>query len=163
MRRRDLEFEIDDWVLQKVSFMKGVMIFINKRKLRPRYVVPYKILKRVDKVAYEIELPTELVGIHPVLYISLLKKCMGDPSSIVTLKSVSMKDTLTYKEVSVEIFYRQVCKLRNEEVVSTKILWRSRAIEKAISKEEAAMKAKYPHLCSFYCILASDDNFSLVS
>ena len=57
VRRRELEFQVDDWVFLKVSPMKGVMRFGKKVKLSPRYVGPYKILKRVGKVAYELELP----------------------------------------------------------------------------------------------------------
>ena len=53
--------------------MKGVMRFGKKGKLSPGYVRPYKILKKVDKVAYELELRLELVALHPVFYISLLK------------------------------------------------------------------------------------------
>ena len=40
VRRRELEFQVDDWVFLKVSPMKGVMIFGKKRKLSPRYVGP---------------------------------------------------------------------------------------------------------------------------
>ena len=58
--------------------MKGVMRFGKKGKLSPGYAVPYKILKRFVKVAYELELPAELAAVHPVFHISLLKKCMGD-------------------------------------------------------------------------------------
>ncbi|WMV49548.1 hypothetical protein MTR67_042933 [Solanum verrucosum] len=87
--------------------MKGVMIFGKKGKLIPRYVGPYKILKKVGKVAYELELPTKLAEVHPVFHISLLKKCVGDPVSIVPLESVAVKDSLTYEEVPVEILVRQ--------------------------------------------------------
>ena len=54
-------------------------------------------------MAYELELPTELIAVHPVFHISLLKKCVGDLASIVPLKSVAVKDSLTYEEVPVEI------------------------------------------------------------
>ncbi|WMV23759.1 hypothetical protein MTR67_017144 [Solanum verrucosum] len=86
VRKRDLEFQIDNWVFLKVSPMKGVMRFGKKGKLSPRYVGPYKILKRVGKVAYELELQVELAAVHPVFHISMLKKCVGDPASIVPLK-----------------------------------------------------------------------------
>ena len=49
-RRRELEFKVDDLVFLKVSHMKGVMTFGKKGKLNPRHVVPYKILKMVEKV-----------------------------------------------------------------------------------------------------------------
>ena len=72
--------------------MKGVIRFGKKGKLNPIYVVPYKILKRVCKVAYELELPVDLAAVHPVLHISLLKKCVGDPASVVPIQSVAMKE-----------------------------------------------------------------------
>ena len=67
--------------------MKAVMRFGKKGKQNPRYVGPYKILKRVGKVAYELELLAELPAAHPVFHILLLKKCVGDPASIVPLDS----------------------------------------------------------------------------
>ncbi|KAH0661397.1 hypothetical protein KY284_026328 [Solanum tuberosum] len=57
VRRRELEFEVDDWVYLKVSPMKGVMRFGKKGKLSPRYIFPYRISKRVGNVAHELELP----------------------------------------------------------------------------------------------------------
>ena len=69
VRRRELEFQVDDWIFLKVSPMKGVMRFGKKGKLSPRYVGPYKILKRVSKVAYELELTAELAAVHPIFHI----------------------------------------------------------------------------------------------
>ena len=89
--KRELEFQVDYWVLLKVSPMKGVMRLGKKGKLSPRYVGPYKILKRVGKVACELELPAKLATVHLVFHISLLKKCVGDPASIVPLKSMAVK------------------------------------------------------------------------
>ena len=103
----------------------------RKGKLSPRYVGPYKILKRVGKVAYELEFPAELQGMHPVFHISLLMKCVGDPASIVSLESVAVKDSLSCEDVPVEILDCQVRRSRNREVVSVKVLWRSQSIEGA--------------------------------
>jgi len=59
-------------------------------------------------VAYDLELPVELATVHLVFYISLLKKCVGDPASIVPLETVAMKDCHTYEDVPVENLDRQV-------------------------------------------------------
>ena len=82
----------------------------------------------------------------PVFHISLLKKCVGDPASIVPLKSVAMKYSLYYEDVPVEILDRQVRRLRSKEVALVKVLWRSQSIEGATWEAEAVMKAKYPYL-----------------
>ena len=92
----------------KVLHMKGVMRFGKKGKISPRYVVLYKILNRIVKVAYELELPAKLAALHSVFHISLLKKCVGVPASLVPLESVAVKDSLSYEDVSVEILVRQV-------------------------------------------------------
>ena len=134
--------------------MNGVMRFRKKGKLSPRYVGPYRILKRIGKVAYELELTTDLAAVHPTFHISLLKKCVGDPASIVPLESVVVKYSLTYEEVPVEILDHQVRRLRNKEVASVKVLWRSQTVEGATWEEEAAMKAKYPHIFPFNSIPA---------
>ena len=123
--RRELEFQVNDWVFLKVLPMKGVIRFGKKGKLSLRYVGPYKIIKRVCKVAHELELPAELAAGHPVFHISLLKKCVGDPASVVPIESVAVKDSISYKDVPVDILNCQVKRLRNNEVTSVKVLWRS--------------------------------------
>ncbi|WMV33318.1 hypothetical protein MTR67_026703 [Solanum verrucosum] len=105
---RDLEFQIDNWVFLKVSPTKGVMRFGKKGKLSTRYVGPYKILKRVGKVVYELELPAELAAVHLVFLVPLLKNCVGDPESIVPLESVVVNNTLTYEDVLFEILDHQI-------------------------------------------------------
>ena len=65
-------------------------------------------MKRVGKVAYELKLPAKLAAVHPVFDISLSKKCVADPASIVPLESVAVKDSISYKDVPVEILGHQV-------------------------------------------------------
>ncbi|WMV24924.1 hypothetical protein MTR67_018309 [Solanum verrucosum] len=65
--------------------MKSVMRFGKKGKLISRFVGPYKILRRVGKVAYEVALPNELAVVHPLFHVSMLKKCIRDPSNTVPL------------------------------------------------------------------------------
>ncbi|WMV33464.1 hypothetical protein MTR67_026849 [Solanum verrucosum] len=96
--------------------MKGVMRFGKKGKLSPRYIGPYRISKRIGNVAYELELPQELVAIHSVYHISMLKKCMGDHSLIIPTEDIGNKDNLFYDEIRVQILDRQIRKLRTKEL-----------------------------------------------
>ncbi|WMV09443.1 hypothetical protein MTR67_002828 [Solanum verrucosum] len=82
---------------------KGVMRFEKKGKLSPRYDGPYHIVRHIHKVAYELELPNDSASVHPVFYVSLLKICVGDPTSIIPLEGLGVKENLSYEEVSIEI------------------------------------------------------------
>ena len=121
--------------------MKRVIRFCMKRMLSPR-LVPYKILKRICKEAYELDLAT----VHSVFHLMLLKMCVGDPASVVPLDSMAVKDSLSFYDVPIQILDLQVRRLRNNEVASVTILWRSPFIEGATWEAEVGMKANYPHL-----------------
>lgn len=64
--RRDLEFVVGVMLFLRVSPTKGVIRFRKKGKLSPRYVGPYKIIKIVGNVVYQLALPLDLDGVHPL-------------------------------------------------------------------------------------------------
>ena len=131
VRKRDVEFSGGDLVYLKASPMKGVKRFGKNGKLSPCYVGPYRILSRVRKVAYEIELPTDLSSIHPVFHVSLLKKWIGDPAVLVPLESIDIYDSLSYEEIPVKILDLQIRRLMNKEVPLVKVLWQNQSVEGA--------------------------------
>ena len=69
-RRRHIEFEEGDRVMLKVSPWKGIIRFRKRGKLSPRFIGPFRIIKRVGEVAYRLELPDRLKGIHPTFHVS---------------------------------------------------------------------------------------------
>ncbi|GJZ20559.1 hypothetical protein Tco_0557149 [Tanacetum coccineum] len=76
-RRKPLEFSVGDYVLLKVSPWKGVVRFGKKWKLAPRFVGPFEIIEKVGLVAYRLDLPDELNGVHDTFHMSNMKKCFG--------------------------------------------------------------------------------------
>ncbi|WMV45506.1 hypothetical protein MTR67_038891 [Solanum verrucosum] len=113
------------------AMKKGVMRFGKKVKLSPQYLRPYHILRRIGKIAHELEFFNDLAPVHPIFHVSLLKKCVGDPASIVPLEGLGVKEKLSYEDVVDEIFEHQVRKLRNKEVAFVKVLWRNQIVEGA--------------------------------
>ncbi|WMV24276.1 hypothetical protein MTR67_017661 [Solanum verrucosum] len=126
--------------------MKGIIRLGKNGKHSPRYIGLYRISKRIDKVAYELELPQELVAVHPVFHVSMLKKFMGDPSLIIPTEDIGIKDSLSYEDIPVHILDRQVRKLRTKEVASVKVLWKNQFVEEATWEAKEDMKKRYPHL-----------------
>nr|GFA21921.1 putative reverse transcriptase domain-containing protein [Tanacetum cinerariifolium] len=79
-RKKPLEFSVGDYVLLKVSPWKGVVRFGKKGKLAPRFVRPSEINEKVGPVAYRLDLPEELNGVHDTFHVSNLKKFLADPT-----------------------------------------------------------------------------------
>ena len=73
-KRRDVKFEVGDYVFLRVSPMRGVKRFGAKGKLSPRFIGPFQIMDRVGAVAYRIALPPSLSGVQNVFHVSMLRK-----------------------------------------------------------------------------------------
>ena len=68
-----------------------------------------------QKCSYELKLPIYLVSLHPVFHLLMLKKCIGNPVSILTLEGFEVDANLSYEEIPVEIFGRKVNNFRNKK------------------------------------------------
>ncbi|XP_070054421.1 uncharacterized protein [Nicotiana tomentosiformis] len=146
VQRHDLEFQVGDRVFLRISPMKGVMHFGKKSKLSPRYIGPYKIIRRIGQVGYELELSSKLEFVHLVFHVSMLRKCIGDPSRVIPIIDVQVSEDLSYEEVPVAILDQQIRKLRTKDVASVKVLWKKRNTEEMSCEAEKEVKSKYPFL-----------------
>ncbi|KAI3825350.1 hypothetical protein L1987_06833 [Smallanthus sonchifolius] len=147
-RRKPLEFQVGDMVLLKVSPWKGVIRFGKKGKLAPRYVGPFKILESVGKVAYKLDLPSELNNVHPTFHVSNLKKCLADENLHISLDEVRIDEKMHFVEKPVEIMDREVKKLKRSRIPIVKVRWESKRGPEFTWEREDQMKTKYPHLFS---------------
>jgi hypothetical protein len=73
-RVQAVSFAVGDEVLlsTKNLKLKGHKLGERTKKLMPRFIGPYRIIERIGLVAYKLKLP-DLVQIHPVFHVSLLK------------------------------------------------------------------------------------------
>ncbi|GKD96909.1 putative reverse transcriptase domain-containing protein [Tanacetum coccineum] len=120
-RYKLLEFEVEDMVL-------------------------LKILARVGLVAYTLELPEVLKGIHSTFQVSNLKKCLADENLIIPLDEIQLDDKLHFIEKLVEIVNREVKRLKQSRIPIVKVRWNSQRGPKFTWEHEDQIKNKYPHL-----------------
>ncbi|GKC04088.1 putative reverse transcriptase domain-containing protein, partial [Tanacetum coccineum] len=147
-RRKPLEFSVGDYVLLKVSPWKGVVRFGKKGKLAPRFVGPFEIIEKVGLVAYRLDLPEELNGVHDTFHVSNLKKCLADPTLQVPLDEIRVDAKLNFVEEPVEILEREFKKLKRSRIAIVKVRWNSKRGPEFTWEREDQMKLKYPHLFS---------------
>nr|GEW35245.1 reverse transcriptase domain-containing protein [Tanacetum cinerariifolium] len=126
VRRKPMEFEVGDKVMLKVSPWKGVIRFGKRGKLSPRYIRPLEIIERIGPVAYKLELPEKLHGIHNTFHVSNLKKCLADENLVIPLEEVQLDDKLHFIEEPVEIMDREVKQLKQRRIPIVKVRWNSR-------------------------------------
>ncbi|WVZ76446.1 hypothetical protein U9M48_024422 [Paspalum notatum var. saurae] len=146
VRRRDLTFKVDDFVYLKVSPMRGIQRFNMKGKLAPRYIGLFKIVKRKGEVAYKLELPSNLSGIHNVFHVSQLKKCLSVPEEQAPLEGLDVQEDLTYTEHPVKILETSKRVTRNKRVKMCRVQWKHHTEDEATWEREEELRATYPGL-----------------
>ncbi|GJR95358.1 putative reverse transcriptase domain-containing protein [Tanacetum coccineum] len=142
------EVEEGNYVLRKVSPWKGVVRFGKKGKLAPRFVGPFEIIEKVGPVAYRLDLPEELNGVHDTFHVSNLKKCLADPTLKVPLDEIRVDAKLNFVEELVEILEREFKKLKRSRIAIIKVRWNSKRGPEFTWEREDQMKLKYPLLFS---------------
>ncbi|GJU74775.1 putative reverse transcriptase domain-containing protein [Tanacetum coccineum] len=125
-RRKTLDFSVGDYVLLKVSPWKGVIRFGKKGKLEPRFVRPFEIIEKVGPVAYRLDFPKELNGVHDTFHVSNLKKCLADLTLQVPLDEIRVDDKLNFMEEPVELLEREIKKLKRSVIAIVKVWWNSK-------------------------------------
>ncbi|KAK5795377.1 hypothetical protein PVK06_036639 [Gossypium arboreum] len=146
LKRKEIEFAVGDMFFLKVSPWKKILRFGKKGKLSPRFIGPYRVLKRVGPVAYQLEFPPELDRIHDVFHVSMLKQYRSDPSHVVPVEEIEVRTDLTFEEEPIQILDREVKVLRRKSVSLVKVLWRNHGREEATWESEETMSQQYPQL-----------------
>ncbi|GJS10098.1 hypothetical protein Tco_0366894 [Tanacetum coccineum] len=126
VRRKPLEFQVGDKVILRVSTWKGVIHFRKQGKLNPRYIGPFKILAKVETVAYRLKLLEQLSRVHNTLHVSNLKKCLSDETQVIPLDENQIEEKLHFIEEPVEIIDREVKRLKQSHIPIMKVRWNSR-------------------------------------
>ncbi|GJZ97801.1 putative reverse transcriptase domain-containing protein, partial [Tanacetum coccineum] len=96
----------------------------KRRKPLESSVGDYFLLKfrlgKVGPVAYRLDLPEELNGVHDMFHVSNLKKCFADTTLQVPLDEIRVDAKLNFVEEPVEILEREFKKLKRSRIVIVK-------------------------------------------
>jgi hypothetical protein len=143
-QRQPLEFEVGYRVYLRVSPTRGVKRFRIKGKLAPRYIDLFLILARLGNVAYRLELPPTLAGLHNVFYVSQLKKCLKPPVDVI-VDDVSPLDTnMSYLEHPVKILDQQDRVTRHRTIRFFKVQWSRHSEQESTWEIEEFLHSNYP-------------------
>ncbi|GKA88503.1 reverse transcriptase domain-containing protein, partial [Tanacetum coccineum] len=148
-RSKPLEFSVGDYVLLKVLPWKGVVRFEKKGKLAPRFVGLFEIIKKVGSMAYRLDLPEELNGVHDMFHVSNLKKCLADRTLKVPLDEIRVDAKLNFMEKPVKILEREFKKLKRSRIAIVKVRWNSKRGPEFMWEREDQIKFN----CQFIQIL----------
>jgi hypothetical protein len=146
VRRRDLEFAMGDQVLLNVSPTKGIVRFGATRKLSPRYVGPFMIIARVGSLAYRLQFPESMKGVHNVFHVSMLRKYLPDPEYKNDLESITVQQDLTLECRPVRILESSERIMRRRTIKYVRVLWTNQTECEATWELDEQMRKKYPEL-----------------
>nr|GEX16233.1 reverse transcriptase domain-containing protein [Tanacetum cinerariifolium] len=91
-----------------------------------RRLTEVEVIERIRPVAYKLELPDKLCGIHNTFHVSNLKRCFVNDDVVIPLDEVQLDDKLHFVEEPVEIIDREVKRLKQSWILIVKVRWNSR-------------------------------------
>ncbi|XP_073225736.1 uncharacterized protein [Cicer arietinum] len=118
---------------------------LKSKKLTPKFIGPYQILRRVGPVAYQIALPPNLANLHDVFHVSQLRKYIADPSHIIAPDDIQLKENFTFEVPPISIADRTTKHLRGKEIPLVKVIWNQTTGDATWELEEK-IRELYPYL-----------------
>jgi len=114
----------------------------TSQKLAAKFFGPFHIITKVDLVAYRLQLPGE-ARIHPVFYVSQLKKHVEDAPVQSTLPALNEVGEIV--AVLVAILDRRPGKVGNKAEVFLLVQWSTGSREDATWELYSEMEKRFPH------------------
>ena len=113
-------------------------------KLKRRFYGPYKVIRKVGEVAYELELPKES-KIHNVFHVSSLKKTLGQHIAPST-ELPPLDDEGLLVLIPEQILQVRERKLRNRVIREYLVKWKELSMEDATREGEQVLQHPSLHL-----------------
>jgi hypothetical protein len=95
-------------------------------------------------VAYKLELPPSLAGVHYIFNVSQLKKCLKAPVDLVLSEVAPLETDLTYPEHPIKILDQKSRVTRCKMIKFYKIQWSNHMEEEATWESEDFLRSCHP-------------------
>ncbi len=107
----------------------------------------------MGEVAYKLELPEGLSGVHDVFHVSQLRNCHAEMTDIplrdtVPLEAIQLDSHLTYEEKPLKILEVASRVMHNKVIKFCKVQWRHHTEDEATWEREEDLLKDHPHLFS---------------
>lgn len=73
-------------------------------------------------MAYRLALPSQLVSVHNVFHVSMLRKYVPDPQHIINYQTIEVGD-ISYEEMPISNLEQKERVLRNRSIPFIKVQW----------------------------------------
>jgi hypothetical protein len=123
-------FDVGDLVFLRLHpYRKSLLKKSDAKNLKPHFYGPYRVIRRIGDVAYELEIP-EGIRIHNTFHVSFLKKALGQ--QVTPSKNLPPLDEEGKLVLAPNIiFYVREKKLRRKVIRKYLVIWRGFLAEDA--------------------------------
>jgi hypothetical protein len=129
---------------EEVSPMKGVKWFGVIGKLAPHYIGPFPIIDKCGIVAYKLNLPPSLAGVHDIFHVSQLKKCLKAPVDVMLPKVTPLEADLSYPKHPMKVLDQKDHVTRCKTIKFFKIQWSNQIEKEATWESKDFLRSRYP-------------------
>jgi hypothetical protein len=139
-KRTFREFAVDDMVFLKLQpYIQNSVALCSNEKLAYKFYGPYRVLARVGKVAYRLDLP-ESSRIHPVIHVSQLKRAVSPGEQVQQQLPVANPAF----QVPFKILQRRVCRKGGANISQILVQWTGMTEELATWEDAEALQQHFP-------------------
>ncbi|KAJ7561712.1 hypothetical protein O6H91_03G038300 [Diphasiastrum complanatum] len=145
LKRSPRDFQVGDWVYLRIPKDSSVMRTDKHYKWSPRYRRPFKILKKIGSLAYQLELP-EGSQVHPVFHVSCLKKSLREGEHLGSGDQLDLLDESSgvSRLEPKKILDTRTKRLRNRIVTEHLVRWRGCTDDDNSWEHEGSLRRNFP-------------------
>ena len=100
----------------------------------------------MEKLAYRVALPLDLVRTHDVFHMSMLRNYITNPDVIMEYEPLGIQEGLTYIQKPVKTMDKKEQVIRTKIIHIVKVLWCNHGVEEALWEAKQDMRSRFSDL-----------------